>query len=210
MTAASSSADTVGLASGLRRAAQAQRIELELGRTVPGWLLRVALGGVAGLLVALSGAAALPFGATRGFAVTVLILLVATGCTVVVRPGGVAGGVLVAGVGLVALHEPAGFAARTFALILLVHVLLRLAAVAGQAGWRARVELAVLAAQAREVAVVQVGVQLLALAAAGAGMIVRAGGLGGGIGAWLRVAVVAGVLALVVLLVPRSWFVRRR
>jgi hypothetical protein len=171
----------------------------------------VALGGIAGLLVALSGAAGLPVGATRGFAVTVLVVLIATGCMVVVRPGGVAAGVLVAGVGLVALRDPAGFTVRTFALILLVHVLLRLSAVAGQAGWRARVELAVLAAQAREVAVVQVGVQLLALATAGVPMIVRAGGpLGGGTGAWVRVGVVTGVLALVVLLVPRSWFRRRR
>jgi hypothetical protein len=194
----------LGLASGLRHAARAQRIELELGRAVPGWTLRVGLGGVGGLLVALSRAADLPLGPTRVFVAMALVGLVAAAGVAVVRPGSPAVGVLVVVVGLFEIGRPAGFTARTFVLILLVHVVLRVAAVAAQAGWRARVEVAVLAAQVREVAVVQAGVQVLALAAASVPL-VTAGANGGGVGAWVRVAAVGGVLALVVLLLPRTW-----
>jgi hypothetical protein len=210
VTVPSSRAGGAGLAAGLRRAARAQRIELELGPAVPGWVLRVLLGGGAGLLVALSGAVDLPVGPARWFGWVALVALVVVAGTGVVRPGGVAAGVLVVGVGLFALRAPAGVTARTFLLILLIHVLLRLSAVAAHAGWRARVELAVLGVQAREAAVVQVGVQLLALAAASVPPMTSAGAAGAGIGAWVRAGVAGGVLALVVLLVPRTWFVRRR
>lgn len=205
MTATPRRPGVLGLASGLRHAAGAQRIELELGRAVPGWTLRVGLGGVGGLLVGLSRAADLPVGPTRVFVAMALVGLVGVLCAAVVRPGSLTAGALVVVVGLFEIGRPAGFTARTFVLILLVHVLLRLAAVAAQVGWRARLEVAVLTAQAREVAVVQVGVQLLALVAASMSL-VTAGADGGGLGAWVRVGAVGGVLALVALLLPRTWF----
>jgi len=205
VTAASRAPGVVGLVSGLRHAARAQRIELELDRTVPSWALRVGLGVVGGLLVGLSRAADLPVGPARVFAAMALVVLVGVVGVVVVRPESLAAGALVVVVGLFEVGRPAGFTARTFVLILLVHVLLRLAAVAAQAGWRARVEVAVLTEQVREVAVVQAGVQLLALVAASVPL-VAAGADAGALRAWVRVGAVGGVLALVVLLMPRTWF----
>ncbi|MGV8978238.1 MAG: hypothetical protein ACOH17_09355 [Cellulomonas sp.] len=197
MTAPERGPGARGLAAGLRHATRAQRIELELDRTVPGWVLRAALGVVGGLLVALSDAAALPTGA-------VLVGLIAAACVAAAWPGSLAAGALVVGVVVVEVSHRPGFTVGTFVLILLVHLLLRLSAVAAQAGWRARVEVAVLTAQAREVAVVQVGVQVLALVAASVSL-VAAGVDDAALGAWVRVGAVGGVLALGVLLAPRAW-----
>lgn len=204
MTAPSRRPGVRGLAAGLQHAARARRIELELGRTVPGWVLRAGLGAVGGLLVALSDAADLPTGAALVLAATALVGLMAAACGTVAWPGSLAAGALVVGVVLVEVSHPPGFTVRTFVLILLVHLLLRLAAVAAQAGWRARVEVAVLTAQAREVAIVQAGVQLLALVAASMSLVV-AGVDDATLGAWARVGAVGGVLALGVLLVPRAF-----
>ena len=188
MTAPSRRPGVRGLAAGLQHAARARRIELELGRTVPGWVLRAGLGAVGGLLVALSDAADLPTGAALVLAATALVGLMAAACGTVAWPGSLAAGALVVGEDAAA---DKGYAAR-------------LAAVAAQAGWRARVEVAVLTAQAREVAIVQAGVQLLALVAASMSLVV-AGVDDATLGAWARVGAVGGVLALGVLLVPRAF-----
>lgn len=200
MTGSTRAPGVAGLVAGLRHAARAQRIELELDRAVPSWALRGGLGVVGGLLVGLSRATDVPGGPVRVAVMTALVVLVGV---VVVRPGSLAAAALVVVVGLVEIGRPAGFTARTFVLILLVHVLLRLAAVAAQAGWRAWVEVAVLTAQVREVAVVQAGVQLLALVAASVPLL-ASGADAGGLRAWVRVGAVGGVLALVVLLRPRT------
>ena len=203
------------------RAARDARIELQLGRSMPGWALRLTLAAVTVAVLVVAGLLPLRAASAPDVAAVATGAVLVLALVVVLRPGGLAVTVLVLAVGLGTLATADGISGRTFALVLLVHLLVRLAAVAELVPGRMRVELAVLGAQLREVAVVQVGVQSLTLVAAvaeraaGAAAGRRAGQVvgdaaGAGAGdAWLRVLAVAGVLTVVALLVPRTWRTRR-
>jgi hypothetical protein len=81
--------------------------------------------------------------------------------------------------------------------VLLVHLTLWTGAVAARTSWRTRVELAVLSRGLRDVAVVQVGAQVLAVVAT----LLAGASLGEG-DVWRAVALVAAIVVAAVLL-PR-------
>lgn len=114
----------------------------------------------------------------------------------VVAPGTMVAGVLVIVLGLLMTFDPDPAAPwRTPLLVAAVPLMMQLAATAGQTGWRARIELAVLALPMRRYLLVQVFAQLLALTGA---MVV---GLGIVLPQMMALAAVS-VLALVAFWLP--------
>ncbi|KGM09554.1 hypothetical protein [Cellulomonas bogoriensis] len=95
---------------------------------------------------------------------------------------------------------------RAAALVLLVHLAVRLSALARHVTWRSVVEVAVLTRVLRSVMVVQVPAQLMLL-----GVVWLRGGLGDPAGdqGWLRLWAMVAVLVVAALTVPRWWRVRR-
>lgn len=93
---------------------------------------------------------------------------------------------------------------RLAALVLVVHLLLRSAALAGHLSWRSRVEKAVLAQVGRSVLGVQLVAQGLLLGAVWLRSSAGVGADGGG-REWLRVAAVLAVVVVTALVVPRAW-----
>lgn len=165
-------------------------VELATGAAVPALALRLALAAVgAGLVaVALGTAGAQP-------APAVGAVLVAGGAAPACWPRSVAAGavVLTAGAALLVAGPPGAW--RLAVLVLLVHALLWLTAVAARTGRRTRVEVAVLRRAAPPALVAQAGAQVLALGASA-----LAGGVAAG-DVWRVGGVVAAVLVATVVLV---------
>ncbi|MBO3086129.1 hypothetical protein [Cellulomonas fengjieae] len=135
-------------------------VGLELVRPVPAWAVRGSLAALAASLLAVA------FGGTgpRPHAVLVVALAALVVATTVLPGLGLAAlVVLVAGTRLLVGDPPA--LGVVLALVLLVHLTLWAGAVAARTSWRTRVELAVLVRGLREVALVQVGAQVLAVVA---------------------------------------------
>lgn len=180
------------------RGSRRERVLVDVGATVPGGVLRGALGMLGALVVALSGLADVGAGGLRP-----LLLVGAVGCVVVavLQPGGIAPGLLVVVVGVRLLQDPAAVDLRTCGLVLAVHLLLRTAALAAQARWGTRVEVALVGAELRGLAVLQLGAQALTLTAAA----VLASGEPGSGAPWFRLAAVAAALAAVAVLGLGRW-----
>jgi len=146
-----------------RRRGEPTEVDVRTGPTVPAVTLRLAL--------ALAGVAAVLVAATmpgRVVPVEVLTLMVAAGLLPAVVPRWPVTAVLLLVVGArVLIADPASPLVLA-ALVLLLHAVLRLAAVAARTTWRTRVELAVLADDWRAALVVQGGAQVLAVVAGGA------------------------------------------
>lgn len=163
-----------------------RRVQLGLGPTLPGWLLR-------GLLLVLTGVAVEAAGAGP----TLLGIGLVLGVGPVLRPGG-SWPVAVAGfVAFVALTAGDG-AWRPGAFVALgaSHLLVQLAALLGPFGWSVQVEPGVLAVLLRRYLPVQAAAQLVALT--GAVVAQRQIELG-----WLAPLAALAVGALVVVLAPR-------
>lgn len=137
------------------RSTEARAVELRLGPSVPGLVVRLLPGLCAALafVVAVSGPGSRPGPVTIGLLAVLLVVLV-------VRPAtGVAALVaLTVGLRLVA-GDPPGWPA-TAALVLLVHLVLWTSAVAARTGVRTRVEVAAALGGWREAAVAQAGAQV--------------------------------------------------
>ncbi|WP_421735434.1 hypothetical protein [Cellulomonas sp.] len=135
-------------------------VTLELDRPVPAWALRASLA----LLSAATLAVAFAGTGPRPPAVLDVGFVALVGAAVLVPGLGLAAlVVLVAGTRLLVGDPPA--LAVVMVLVLLVHLTLWAGAVCARTSWRTRVEVAVLVRGLREVAVVQVGAQLLAVVA---------------------------------------------
>jgi hypothetical protein len=135
-------------------------VTLELVRPVPAWAVRAALAVLcaATLTAAFAGTGPAPHAAlVAAFAALVVATVLVPGL------GLAALVVLLAGMRLF-VGDPPGLGVL-MALVLLVHLTLWAGAVAARASWRTRVELAVLVRGLRDVAVVQVGAQVLAVVA---------------------------------------------
>ena len=135
-------------------------VTLELVRPVPGWVLRGALAVLGAGTLAVAFAAAGP----RPHAVLVVALAALVVATTMLPGLGLAALlVLVAATRLFAGDAPA--LGVVMALVLLVHLTLWAGAVGARTSWRTLVELGVLVRGLREVAIVQVGAQVLAVVA---------------------------------------------
>ena len=170
----------------------APEVTLDLDRAVAAWVLRAVLAVLcaATLTVAFLGAG------PRPHAVLVAAFVVLVGATVVFPGLGLAAlVVLVAGTRLLVGDPPA--LGAVMLLVLLVHLTLWTGAVAARTSWRTNVELAVLSRGLRDVAVVQVGAQVLAVVAT----LLAGASLGEG-DVWRAVALVAAIVVAAVLL-PR-------
>jgi len=133
-----------------------RRVQLGLGPTVPGWLLR-------GLLLVLAGVAVGAAGA--GSALLWIGLLLGVGA--VVRPGGVWPVVVVGFVAFVLLTAGDGpWRPGAFVALAASHLLVQLGALLGPFGWSVRVEPAVLLVLLRRYLPVQAASQLVALVGA--------------------------------------------
>lgn len=167
-------------------------VTIDLVRPVPAWVVRAALAVLSGATLAVAFAGTGP----RPPVLLVGAFVVLVGATVVYPGLGLAAlVVLVAATRLFVGDAPA--LGVVMALVLLVHLTLWAGAVAARASWRTQVEAAVLAATARDVAVVQVGAQVLAVVATVlAGVSVGDGDL------WRALALVAAIGASALLL-PR-------
>jgi hypothetical protein len=133
-------------------------VTLELVRPVPAWALRASLA----LLCAATLAVA--FTGPRPPAALVVGFVVLVGATVLVPGLGLAAlVVLVAGTRLFVGGPPA--LGVVMVLVLLVHLTVWAGAVCARTSWRTQVEAAVLVRGLRDVAVVQVGAQVLAVLA---------------------------------------------
>lgn len=167
-------------------------VTVDLVRPVPAWAVRAALAVLAGATLAVA------FGGTgpRPHAVLVGAFVVLVAATVVFPGLGLAAlVVLVAATRLFVGDAPA--LGVVMALVLLVHLTLWTGAVAARTSWRTQVEGAVLAGSLRDVAVVQVGAQVLAVVATAlAGVSLGEGDL------WRALALVAAIAACALLL-PR-------
>lgn len=180
------------------------RVVVRMGRTLPGALVRLAPGLMALVVAGLAGC-------REGW--WVLAGVVALWLMVRPRPEVAAGFMTMAALWLLAdgnrlAADPVTNAVPRVwtlaALVLAVHVMLVLTALARHVGWTTFVELAVLGRAARSVAAAQAVAQSALLLVAW----VRTG-LVGNLGLLRGVAVVAVVLALA-LLVPREWISRER
>lgn len=187
-------------------------LEVQLVRPVPGSTVRL----LPSVAVLVCGLLLSP----SGWALWAGVLLVAV--AVAVRPVSAAApafallvGVAVwAGGDLLAPEASGGVdvarLARLSALVLAVHAVLRLAALAGNVAWRARVEAGVLLRVARSVLALQLLVQPVGLAVvwlrAGLGPAL-AGSSAGQHG--LRLLAVMAVVTAVLLVLPRGWLRRR-
>ncbi|MFI2753833.1 hypothetical protein ACGIF2_10400 [Cellulomonas sp. P22] len=167
-------------------------VEVQTGPAVPAVALRCALAVTAAAALALAWAPAPP--AVLSPVTLVLALLVAA---LVWQPGLGLGAVLALVVGgRVVAGDLLGPVALGV-LVLLVHLVLWLAALATPTSWRTRVEVAVVVAGLRDLVVVQLGVQVLAVVA----LALARDGLAAG-DAWrLGALLLAG--AVVVLVLPR-------
>ena len=137
--------------------------EIEIGRSVPGWALHVALGVavLTGLLVGMAGSE------VSAALVTVAALGLAAGTVANARRPGYGLGAIAVGLMLLpfVLTAPAGYTWRTPVLMVLVHAVLRLSWFATVAGPRTQVEVAVLVDEGRRSAVLNLVGQLVALLA---------------------------------------------
>lgn len=170
----------------------APEVTLDLVRPVPAWAIRAALGVLcaATLVAAFVGTGPAPPAAL------VAVFVVLVGATVVLPGLGLAAlVVLVAATRLVVGDPPALVAVML--LVLLVHLTLWTAAVAARTSWRTRVEGAVLSRGLRDVARVQVGAQVLTVAA----LLLAGTSLGEG-DVWRGLALVAAI-AVAAALLPR-------
>jgi hypothetical protein len=128
-------------------------VRIRTGAAVPGYLLRLAVVAL-GLFCA-----SLVVTGPPGW-VVVTVLLVAIACA----PGTLVTGVLLMVLGLLMVFDTDPVAPwRTPLLVAAVPLLMQLAAITGQATWRARIELRVLELPLRRYLVIQVFAQLLAL-----------------------------------------------
>ena len=165
-------------------------VTLGLVRPVPAWVVRASLAALCAgtLAVAFGGTGPMPHAAlVVGFAVLVAATVLVPGL------GLAALVVLVAGTRLFVGAPPD--LGVVMALVLLVHLSLWAGAVAARTSWRTRVELAVLLRGLRDVALVQVGAQLLAVVA-----MLLVGVTQGDL--WRAAALVAAIVVAAVLL-PR-------
>lgn len=167
-------------------------VSVDLVRPVPAWALRGAVGvlGAATLVVAFAGARLHP---------VVVAAFVALVVATVVVPGlGLTALVVLVVAARVATGEPLALGTLML-LVLLVHLLLWVGALAARTSWRTQVELGVAVHGVRDVATVQVGAQVLAVVATLlAGVSVGAGDL------WRALALVAAIGASALLLPRRS------
>ena len=173
------------------RQRSAREVVVRIGRSVPATVVRLVLG----LLCLLTLAVAF---AGPGVPWIVRAVLVALVVAVVLRPevGLAALVALVAGVRVLLIAPPS--LGEVLALVVLVHLTLWCAALAARTSWRASIELAVVARGLRDVARVQVFALLLAVVAlALAGTSLAAADL------WRALAAVSA-MAATVLVLPRS------
>ncbi|ADG76288.1 hypothetical protein Cfla_3411 [Cellulomonas flavigena DSM 20109] len=182
-----------------RRRGEPPEVDVRTGRSVASVTLRavLALVGVVTVLVA----ATLP---GRPVPVGLLAVMVVVALTPAVAPRWPTTALVVLVVGVrVALAEPPSPLLLAL-LVLLVHVLLRLGAVAAHTAWRTRVEVAVLLDDGRAALGAQLGAQALALVAGA----VAAGTVDD---AWRLAGLVAVVVLSVLALLPpvRPWWQRR-
>ncbi len=169
-----------------------REVTLELLRPVPAWAVRAAVVVMAAatLVVAFVGTG------PRPPSVLVVALAVLAVAAAVVPGLGLAALVVLVAATRLFVADPPGLGV-VMALVLLVHLTLWSGAVAARTSWRTRVEAAVLVRGLREVAVVQVGAQVLAvLATVLAGVSLGDGDL------WRALALLAAIAAAAVLL-PR-------
>lgn len=174
------------------------RVEIELDGAVPAAVLRV----LPAVLVMVCA------GLVGGGSV-VRVLALAGAALLVWRPEWPVAPIMVVLTGLwvLARDDFAGGAQgpwRLAALVLVVHLLLRSAALAGHLSWRSKVERAVLGQVGRSV----LGVQLLAQGLLLGALWLRSSagaGPGGGGGDALRIAAVVAVVVVTALVVPRAW-----
>jgi hypothetical protein len=130
-----------------------RRVQLGLGPTLPGWLLRGLLPVLAAVAVGAAGA---------GSALLWVGLLIGVGA--MVRPGGAWPVAVVGFVALVLLFAGDGpWRPGAFVSLAAGHLLVQLAALLGPFGWSVRVEPAVLLALLRRYLPVQAATQLVAL-----------------------------------------------
>lgn len=180
------------------RSSRRERVLVDVGTTVPGGVLRGVLGALGVLVVVLSGLADVGAGGLR---VPLLVAAVACVAGAVLQPGGIAPGVLPVVVGVRLLQDPVSVDLRTCGLVLGVHLLLRTAALAAQARWGTRVEVALVVAELRGLAVLQLGAQALTLTAAA----VLAAGVPSSGASWFRLGAVVAALAAVAVLGLARW-----
>ena len=179
----------------------APELDVRTGRCVSALGLRVALGVLGALLVAVAfvGVGTVPPPAVlAGFCG----LVVATA----VRPRAVLPGLLVGLVGLRVLIAGPPALPALMALVLLVHLVLWCAAVAARTSVRGRVEVAVLGAMLADVALLQAGAQVLTVGA----VVVSGASLAGG--DVLRVVAIVGAMLAAGLVRSRpaeAWWQRR-
>lgn len=179
-----------------RRRGEAPEVDVRTGPTVPAVTLRaaVALVGVAAMVVA----ATMPGGAVP---VGLLWLLVGLGLLPAVLPRWPVAAVVVLAVGVRVLSADPASLPVLAALVLLLHALLRLTAVAARTTWFTRVEVAVLTDDLRPALAVQAGAQALALVATW-----TAGASEGGLWRIAGLAAVLGLSALALTRPVRPWW----
>ena len=176
------------------------RVELGLVAPVPGVVVRV----LPALLV-VACAALVGWDSAVVWALAAAATGLVTWRPALPVPALVAGvvGLLVYGGGdLTAGADDAGLP-RMAALVLCLHLLLRVSGLAAHVAWRGVVEASVLARLARSVLGAQLVAQALLLAVVS---LRTAGGVGH---EWLRAIAVGAAVLVAVLVVPRAWLVRR-
>lgn len=173
-----------------RRHGEAAEVDLRTGRTVASVTLRTALALVGTLLVLVAGT--MPGGVVP---TALLAVLVGLALVAAAAPRWPLTALVLLAVGVRVLAADPAPPLVLAALVLLVHVLLRLTAVAARTTWRTRVEVAVLTDEWRPALAAQVGAQALALLAG-------AVAVGADDGAW-RLVGLATVLGLAVLALTR-------
>lgn len=172
------------------------RVEIELDGAVPAVVLRV-----------LPAVLALACAGLVGGGSVVRVLALAGAVLLVWRPEWPVAPMIavLTGLWVLARDDFAGGAGgpwRLAALVLVVHLLLRSAALAGHLSWRSKVERAVLGQVGRSV----LGVQLLAQGLLLGAVWLRSGvGTGGAGQEGLRIAAVVAVVVVTALVVPRAW-----
>lgn len=166
------------------------QIEISGVTTVPGWGVRLVL------LALATCSAVVATGANPGAGI--VVPLVVGIALVVAAPGGFLPFFFVLVVAGAQLLGSEGFSWRTFVLLLGLHLVLRLSALATQLGMRTRVEVALLLTVLLELLPFQLTAQALALLAAGVALLDLS--MSG-----LRVLAVVGGVAVAVLLLPRVW-----
>lgn len=188
-----------------RRTVTGPGASIDSGRTIQGWYLHVGLA-VCAVGAFLAAAAAV---LASGVVAVVCVVIAAAVAVTVRRPGYLAFGVAVVPTTIVLLTVGAeGYSWRTPVLMFAIHASVRLSWYTSQVSATTRVELAVLAAEGRRFAVINVVGQAVALLAGVLTAVSRTGDGGTASGTvWLAVA---GALALTVLAVAlrtgaRSW-----